>query len=184
LVALARPRYLLAMSAPASAASGSESASTAHAPPSPPLVVRPARVTYVIFGALSALPFVIALAPRAFGGPVLREPLAIGVLVAFASLVWVRMFRIELTERELRYRSLFGGARRLAYVAIERARIEVGLQRGRDALRPHYRLVVVPRDRAVKPIVVNLKVFPIDELREVCAALDATVDDDEGSVQT
>ncbi len=148
-----------------------------------PLVVRPARATYVVFGVLSALPIVVGIAPKAVGRPMLLEPLVIGLFVAFASLVWVRAFRIELTPREFRYRSLFGGARSFAYADIASARIQMGVRDRGDAFRPHYRLVVAPRTIGKRPIVVNLKVFPLEPLREVCAALGATADDDESSAR-
>lgn len=147
------------------------------------LIVRPARATYLVFGVLSALPIVIGIAPKMMGKPILLEPLAIGVVVAFVSLVWVRAFRIELTPREFRYRSLFGGARSFEYADIASARIQLGVREKGDTFRPHYRLVVASRTAGKRPIVVNLKVFPLEPLREVCAALNATADDDESSAR-
>lgn len=145
-----------------------------------PLLVRASGSTYVVFGVLCALPLGLGVAPRFIGGSFFLEPLAIGGLLSFVSLVWLRSFRIELTRDEFRYRSLFGGARSLRYEEIERATIEVGLVNRGDAFRPHYRMVVAPRN-GKRPIVVNLKVFPLAPLREVCAALDATTEETEST---
>jgi hypothetical protein len=140
-----------------------------------PMILRAAGGTYVVFGMLSAIPFIFGLAPQLLGRPILGELIAIGGIVSFLSLVWIRSFRLELTPDELRYRSLFGRSRQVRYDAIERAEIQVGVAEPGDRLRPRYRLVVVPRDAEERPIVVNLKVFPFEPLKSVCAAVGATL---------
>lgn len=140
-----------------------------------PTILRPAGGTYVVFGTLSAIPFILGLAPQLLGGTIVIELVAIGAIVAFLSLVWIRSFRLELTAEELHYRSLFGGVRRVRYDAIEKAEIQVGVVEPSDRTKPRYRLVVVPRDAPKRPIVINLKVFPFEPLKAVCAAVGATL---------
>lgn len=155
-------------------------ASRAHASSRPvePVILRPARAIYVVFGVLSTMPFILGLLPQVLGRPVVLELIAIGAVVAFLSLVWIRSFRIELTADEFRYRSLFGGSRSVAYADIDRAEIEIGVRTPGDRFRPRYRLVVVPRATvASRPILVNLKVFPFEPLRQVCAVVGATIAD-------
>lgn len=140
-----------------------------------PRILRAAGGTYVVFGALSAIPFILGLAPQVLGGKIVIELVAIGGIVSFLSLLWIRAFRLELTPEELHYRSLFGGVRRVRYDAIEKAEIQVGVVEPADRMKPRSRLVVVPRDAAKRPIVINLKVFPFEPLKDVCAAVGATL---------
>jgi hypothetical protein len=139
-----------------------------------PRILRPTRPIYVAFAVLSMLPFILGLMPQVLGRPIVIELVVIGAVVAFLSLVWIRSFRLELTPTELRYRSLFGGSRKVALADIERAEIEIGARTPRDRFRPQCRLVVVGRGEP-RPIVVNLKVFPFEPLKDVCAAVGATL---------
>ncbi|MBI5365216.1 MAG: hypothetical protein HZA53_18705 [Planctomycetes bacterium] len=143
-----------------------------------PLVLKASVGTHIVLAVFCMLPFIFALAPQLLDRPPMPELLVIGVVVAFVGLVWVRSFRIELTARELRYRSLFGGSRSIAFDAIANARIQVGARGAEDRWKPHYRLVITPRDgTSARPIVVNLKVFAFEPLKRVCAAVDAELDD-------
>lgn len=150
----------------------------AHAPRAvEPMVLKAAGSTHVVVLVFSLLPFIFGLAPQVLGGGIVPEFLVIGAFVAFFGIVWVRSFRIELTPTEFRYRSLFGRSRALAYDAIANARIQVGVREYRDRFRPNYRLVVTPRAANERPIVVNLKVFAFEPLKQVCAAVDAELDE-------
>lgn len=145
-----------------------------------PLVLKAAGGTHLVVVVFCFLPFILALAPQVLGGRIVPELLVIGGIVAFLALVWVRSFRIELTPTEFRYRSLFGRSRAIAYDAIASARIQVGVLGPGDRLRPHYRLVITPKDARSTPIVVNLKVFAFEPLKRVCAAVDAELDEGAG----
>lgn len=143
-----------------------------------PLVLKASAGTHIVLAVFCMLPFILALAPQLLDRPPMPELLVIGGVVAFLGLVWVRSFRIELTARDFRYRSLFGGSRSIAFDAIASARIQVGGRDAKNRWKPHYRLVITPRDAAgARPIVVNLKVFAFEPLKRVCAAVDAELDD-------
>lgn len=143
-----------------------------------PMVLKAAGSTHVVVGVFCMLPFILGLAPQLLDRPPVVELLVIGAVIGFLAIVWVRSFRIELTPEEFRYRSLFGGSRHVRYDRIESARIQVGVRASKDRWKPHYRLVVtsLPGFEA-RPIVVNLKVFAFEPLKQVCAAVDAAMDE-------
>jgi hypothetical protein len=84
-----------------------------------------------------------------------------GLLVVFFSAalilgqIWVRGFRILVSESEIAYRSGFGGTRVLRIADIQSAWTEMGRDTASAAF---YRLVLQSRD-SDQPVVINMKVF-------------------------
>jgi len=141
-------------------------------PPAEPIVARASGSAYFVFSILCALPLGVAFAAPLAGRPWLWEAIAVATAGWVFAIVWLRSFRLEVTAKELRYRSLFTGLRVIALDAIESSEIQIGVQEPRDRFRPLYRLVVKSREPAdAKPLVVNVKVLSMNELRRVLLAL-------------
>lgn len=141
-------------------------------PPAEPIVARASGSAYFVFSILCALPLGVAVAAPLVGRPWLWEAIAVATAGWVFAIVWLRSFRLEVTSTELRYRSLFGGLRVIALSAIESSEIQIGVNEPRDRFRPLYRLVVTLREPAgAQPLIVNIKVLSMNELRRVLLAL-------------
>lgn len=144
-------------------------------PPAEPIRVRASGSAYLVFSLLCALPLGVAVAAPLIGRAIVWEAVAVATLGWVFAIVWLTAFRLELTPSTLVYRSLFGGRRTVALEAIGAAELEVGVLRPGDRFKPLYRLVITPRAPASwPPIVVNLKVLAMPELKRVVAALGVT----------
>jgi hypothetical protein len=84
-------------------------------------------------------------------------------------MVWIASFRLTVDDRELTYQSLFGGKKAIALADISEAKIAVGMK---DAFGPFFRLTLYPPHESMsQPIVINLKVFGREDLKELFAVL-------------
>lgn len=141
-------------------------------PPTEKIVARASGSAYFVFSILCALPLGVAFAAPLVGRPWLVEAIVVATVGWVFAIVWLHAFQLELTPTELRYRSLFTGLRVIALDAIGSSEIQIGVNEPRDRFKPMYRLVVTPRDASGgAPIVVNVKVLSMNELRRVLLAL-------------
>ena len=88
----------------------------------------------------------------------------------FACLVffWVTSFRIEILGKTLRYYSLMGGFKEIPLDDIKKVKYEYGdIKKDIDKYRPPFRLVVIPYHDAAPPFDINIKLFKLDDIRNL-----------------
>ena len=84
-------------------------------------------------------------------------------------MLWTTSFKLNINDHELRYRTLFTGTRSIAVSEIAKAKAKVGVN---DSFGPMYRLTVYPlRGSESRPIVINLKVFSREDLKQLFSIL-------------
>jgi hypothetical protein len=120
--------------------------------------------TYIFFGGLEAF----ALFGTAYVAVHTRLTLVdVLTLLGFPTtlIVWVYAFRLEISNGVLSYRTLFRGTRSIALSSIASARTAITPQ---APLGPFFRLTIYPsRDARTRPIVINMKVFSIEDVNRL-----------------
>lgn len=80
--------------------------------------------------------------------------------------VWARAFKLELSNSQIRFRSLFGCVRTVELSQLETARLEIGYKEyGASVFSPMVRVRLMLNDRT--SVVINAKVFPLEALHEL-----------------
>lgn len=127
------------------------------------LDARSCRSTYLVFLAMFGMLVVLGLAMGLTRHD--WEAFWISLVVLSFSLLWVASFRLRIDGGELTYRSLFEGTRSIAISEIEMAEATVGIK---DPFGPFHRLTVYPSKKSnAQPIVINLKVFSREDLKQL-----------------
>jgi hypothetical protein len=90
-----------------------------------------------------------------------------GLIAAFGApllvLLFIGMYRIEIDDTKLSYRTLFGGNRTLPFDQILSIRAAQDYGPGESQFLPRYRLEIEPISRELyRPIVINLRIFTRD----------------------
>jgi hypothetical protein len=76
--------------------------------------------------------------------------------------------RVEIRNDVLRYRSLLQGQRNVTLDEIQKAKVVIGEYSWGEELKPFYRLEIYPYEATQKkPIIINLKVFKINDVRQI-----------------
>lgn len=136
-----------------------------------PLDMQASRGSYAMLLSCLALPLLICLlAARKQPSMWLPASICFGAM-GFVAL-WLRSFRVSVTEDAIIYSSLFGGRRSVRIEDIESAEIEVGNPRYWDRLKPPFRLVIRPRQGVSAPaLAINLKVFDKSDIAQLLSLL-------------
>ena len=110
---------------------------------------------WIGFGGLSSLPWLVVWGNSSHGLD--TTGFAIAVTVSGFTLAWLLSFRIELTETEVQFRSLFRGRKSIRHDQIKKVLLTWNLRGG---ARGPMRLVIEPRDgSSVGELSINAKVF-------------------------
>ena len=118
--------------------------------------------TYLVFGGMFVPVLLVAVYVAAFRKPHDWEMAAIVLSVLIFIIIWIRFFRIVVSNGIIHYRSLFGGNKCLALGEIRKAEIKIG---GEEAFGPFYRLILYPSEDVNKTrIVINMKVFSREDV--------------------
>lgn len=124
---------------------------------------RTCRSTYLVFlaflGPLFILGLVASLKSQAWEG--------FWIYIGAVSLVvaWITSYKLSIDDHELSYRTLFAGTRSITLSEIAKAEAKVGVK---DSFGPMYRLTVYSlKGPDSRPIVINLKVFSREDLKQL-----------------
>jgi hypothetical protein len=136
-----------------------------------PLNMQASRGTYATLLSIMALPLVICLL-AARKQPSMWLPVSIWLGVMGFVALWLRCFRVIVSEDALVYSSMFGGRRSVRLQDIKSAQIEIGNERYWDRLKPPFRLVIRPRPGISAPtLAINLKVFARSDIAQLLSLL-------------
>ena len=119
-------------------------------------------VVFVVIFCVMAVPLMTRL-----HDPGAQKILAMVLAGALAVFIWLHRFRIQITDSEIVFKSLFGGTQRISRseTADAHVKIKVGPTNG------PLRLIVQPRrGSSSKPIEINAKVFSRDTIQAVIHA--------------
>lgn len=126
------------------------------------LTARASLSTYLVFSSILA-PLFVLVAIATIKSPQSWSVVVIVGLVAAGCGVWIRSFRLVVSDETLVYRSLFGGTRSIQLSEIGKAETKLASS---DALGPFMQLRIIPKHGLRRrPIVVNMKVFSRNDLR-------------------
>lgn len=135
------------------------------------VVIRAAHGTYVAFGSVLGIVLLLSIATALttqMGWVPVLLPLG-AMLFAF---IWIHHFRIEISKTEIRYRTLFSGNQSIRVSEIQTYKMGTNF---RAPLGPPLRLTIYPRRGTdTKPIVINVKVFSREGVKELREFLDKT----------
>ena len=98
--------------------------------------------------------------------------IALGLFAFGFGLSWLGAYQLRLTQSRIEFWSLFGGYRSLPLDQIHAAQKKTGW----DPIQPLHRLLIIPKRRHDRPIVVNLKVFPTAEIERAILWLGAKLE--------
>lgn len=126
----------------------------------------------VVWESIVGVGFLMAL-PAAFKRPS-EWPSTIGVcLVAGVWVfIWIKAYKIEIEDGELRYRTLFGGTKKVLLSRIKSAKIEAGYKQYQDRFRPSIRLAIKLKDAPGVAFDINLKVFSRAGIKQLVELLE------------
>jgi hypothetical protein len=119
--------------------------------------------TYIVFlsmfGALAGLGFAVGLRRHDWVG------FWVSLVPLFFSIAWIASFQLKIDDHALEYRSLFGGRKSIALLEIAKAEVKTGPE---NSFGPFYRLTIYPQhELRLRPIVINLKVFSREDLKQL-----------------
>src|SRR5262249_551536 len=120
--------------------------------------LKAARSSYVVWGVM-ILPVLILSAAATVRSPAMWVP--VGICVAFAAVifVWLARFALEIDAKQIKYSSLLGGTKVVAFDELAAAELRIGYSRWSEPpTAPMIRLVLFRRGEPNQPaIAVNLK---------------------------
>jgi hypothetical protein len=141
------------------------------------MVFRAKRNVYIIFSVMFGGLVVLNLVAAVFGDSSFWLAVAISSFVYACSMLWLRASQITATNDGVRLGCLFVADKSLSWDEIASAEIRVGYSvryGSLDALRPPFRLVILPKEGIKKPpIVINVNLLSLDDLQRLCDALEA-----------
>jgi len=139
------------------------------------IVLRAGKAPFLIFGPVFGVSAAFLLYNAFFAGNVLNWVAAIISLGALVLLfMWLKAFRLELTEDAVAYKTLFTHSRELRYSEIEESVVTLGADNYRDRFRPTLRLNIQPYKNLNKPVItINIKVFDRTEIHDAIQVLNA-----------
>ncbi|PWT83549.1 MAG: hypothetical protein C5B58_06380 [Acidobacteria bacterium] len=144
-----------------------------------PIEMRAARSTYVVFTLLPSVPqFIWIWVAITKPLPPLELVKVFGLFVSYFAFIYffISRFLVSIVQDAVTYRSLFSGTRTLRLEEIDKAKIKIGEYKRGEGFKPFYRLELIPRaDSGKKPIVVNLKVFSLADVRQILAIVDSKI---------
>lgn len=139
------------------------------------ITLRAAPATYIVagcvFGPLLALYAFLAIAKGI--GSAWWVVAFLAAVLSFAWL-WTAFFRIEFRENVITFRSLFRGTR---CIHISETR-DIRTERHLSGFQSPFTLVVIPKAPDAEPLVINMKVFRIVDLRELIRILGVAIGKD------
>jgi hypothetical protein len=128
--------------------------------------------TYLVFGAITGIPFLISLLATLKNPTVWPSVIACFFIMA-AVFWWLNTFKIQLSESGVSYRSFFKGAVYLAFSEIKEAKTDVTFS---EVFGPPIRLVLTPKPNVAKPpIIVNIKVFCRRDVAQLLKILESRI---------
>jgi len=101
---------------------------------------------------------------------------AAAVFILIACFLWLRLFRIELSDGRISYRTIWrlGRTTSLAFSEIGKAEIKIGVFSYFDRFKPTVRLELRPKSSVQKPsIVINLKIFAESDVKKMFDILES-----------
>jgi hypothetical protein len=146
------------------------------------IILKAQGKVYFVFGAISGLPLLFllwVLYKTQSHGTLDAGLLKIIVAWIFASAIiflWLMFFRIEMSDEGISYRTIWklGRAASLTFSEIDKAEIKIGVFKYTDRFKPTVRLELKPKPGVKKlPLIINLKVFPANDLKKVFTILDS-----------
>lgn len=141
------------------------------------LVFRAKSSVYVIFSVMFGGLVIFSLCVAVFGDSSFWLAVAISSIVYACSMLWLRASQITVTNNGVRLGCLFVADKFLSWDEIASAEIRIGYSvryGSLDALRPPFRLVILPKEGIKKPsIAVNVNLLIPDDLQRLCDALEA-----------
>lgn len=145
--------------------------------PARPLSFGATRSAYITFTVMFGGLIIFSLGVAVFGDSSFWQAAAILLVVYVFILLWLRAFRVTVTDYGVRVASLFRADKLFHWSEIASAEIRVGYSvryGSRDALRSPFRLVILPKEGIGKsPLVINVKLLSLHDLQHLCDALEA-----------
>jgi hypothetical protein len=124
---------------------------------------RASTSSYVVLGGAFGGMFAFTIYATFFTHPSFWKAAASVGAALMLVLVWLAVFEIRITDDELRFRSLFGGVRRMSLDDVQKVRLGFRLRSTGGPLQ----LVVEGKDRETASMSINAKVFSRDAIRTV-----------------
>jgi hypothetical protein len=146
---------------------------------------RAATSTYIVAGVMGAV--LIAMMMPSHLSPARESDWNLTVTAAVVLLVvllLIRVYKIEISEDSISYRSPLRGTRSIKYEDIERVQTSITANAGavptENRAGPMYRLELYPRANSEVPgrIVINMKIFRLEDIRLLLEVFKKKVADD------
>lgn len=130
------------------------------------------KVVFVILGGLTAV-----AVGMIFVHPSFLKFAAVFLCVLVLSLLWLRAFKVIISDNGISKNTLFERPSMITWSAIRDAQIRVGYSgryEFRDSLRSPYRLVIEPYSSVnSRPIIINLKLLSQDDANRLVQTLNS-----------
>jgi hypothetical protein len=152
--------------------------------PEPARTLKAAPSTYVVAGVLGAVIVAMMMPPHLTSAKMSdwSLPISFAVLLV-AILLLIRVYRIQISEDGVSYRSPLRGVRSVRYQDIERVQTSITTNAGavptENRAGPMYRLELYPRatSEVAGRIVINMKIFRLEDIRLLLEVLKKNVSD-------
>jgi hypothetical protein len=154
-----------------------------------PRIFRAALSTYIVVGVMGTVIVAMTLPSNSSHASQSDWNLPITfAVIAVAILLVIRIYRIDISDDSVLYRSPLRGTRSIRYEDIERVRTSITLNAGavptENRAGPMYRLELSPRAglETTDTIVINMKIFRFEDIRSLIETLEKRLP--AGSVET
>jgi hypothetical protein len=122
---------------------------------------------YIVFTAMWGIPIFGGLA-AAVMRPRGWEVLLVSVIPWAFFCVWLAAMKLQISDSEVTYRSLFKGSQSLRWADVKAVSFEVGHQKYSDRFHlPLVRLVITPKSPIYPVLVINAKPFSFADLKDI-----------------
>ncbi|MEN6448889.1 MAG: hypothetical protein ABFC96_00220 [Thermoguttaceae bacterium] len=138
------------------------------------LRLRPCLSTYIVLDGVFFAPLVLIGAASALRGIRAWDVIVVFCFALVATHTWIRSNWIDLSDKGLLYHTLLG-RKSIAFSAVESFCLDVGVQdsfKERVRCPGFYRLVIRSNDSGVAPLVINVKLFSLADVRGVLSVLE------------
>ena len=143
---------------------------------------RACRSSYVVLCSIFAFPLLMSLMSLLDGSGDSSWWIAVGICVSVIgfTILWLSHMQITLTNKSIRYKTLFHRPTSLPFEEIESAETQIGHLKRSDRFKPYVRLVIMPYNSSeLRPLIINIKPFDAKDLEYIFEAIESNLNENQ-----
>lgn len=143
------------------------------------LLLRACPSAYIVFIVITGFPLLLSIiAMYKKYDPSLWALILVLIFIMLLSIIWLRVYKVILSDDSITYYSLFGGCKTIKILDIENIRVIFGGYKYPHIFRPMFSLIIWPISLSKKPIFINVKVFDKQGISELVRIIELKINKD------